>query len=215
MKGLATPQPAWRVLGESDAANRFKALRSSATPLVGRDTEIAVLMRAGRAARRAGPRRADLGRSRPRQVAPGRSRARAHRRRAHVTVRYFCSPHHRESAFYPIARQLERAAGFDLNDDAHTRRRKLQALLAGGPAEADLPLFADVLSVPGLEARWAEDLTPESRKERMLDALVRLFEELTQRRPVLAMFEDLHWMIPARASCLTVSWRASTRCRGC
>jgi len=46
----------------------------------------------------------------------------------HVTVRYFCSPHHRESAFYPIARQLERARAFDLNDDAHTRAQ------APGPA---------------------------------------------------------------------------------
>ena len=45
----------------------------------------------------------------------------------HVTVRYFCSPHHRESAFSPIARQLERAAGFDGNDDARARRRNVLA----------------------------------------------------------------------------------------
>ncbi len=120
----------------------------------------------------------------------------------HVTVRYFCSPHHRQSAFYPIARQLERAAGFDCNDDAAARRRKLEALLAGGPAAAELPLFADLLSVPGLEAQWARELTPERRKERMLDALLRLFEDLTQRRPVLAMFEDLHWVDPSSGELL-------------
>src|SRR5258708_7897948 len=43
MKGLATPQPAWRVLGESDAANRFKALRSSPTPRGGPDPQNAIL----------------------------------------------------------------------------------------------------------------------------------------------------------------------------
>ena len=203
MKGLATPQPAWRVLGESDAANRFKALRSSATPLVGRDTEIAMLMR-GWASGKTGQGHAVLISADP---GLGKSRlAEAVRERIagepHVTVRYFCSPHHRESAFYPIARQLERAAGFDLNDDAQARRRKLEALLAGGPAEVDLPLFADLLSVPGLKARWVEELTPESRKERILDALVRLFEELTRRRPVLAMFEDLHWMDPSSGELL-------------
>ena len=192
MKGLATPQPVWRVLGESDAANRFKALRSSATPLVGREAEIAVLMR-GWTSGKTGRGHAVLISADP---GLGKSRlAEAVRERIagepHVTVRYFCSPHHRESAFYPIARQLERAAGFDCNDDAQARRRKLEAMLAGGPAEAELSLFADLLSVPGLEARWVQELTPESRKERMLDALVQLFEDLTRRRPVLAMFEDL------------------------
>ncbi|MEA2912825.1 MAG: hypothetical protein QOJ15_4906, partial [Bradyrhizobium sp.] len=203
MKGLATPQPAWRVLGESDAANRFKALRSSATPLVGRDAEIALLMRSWASAQ-AGQGHAVLISAEP---GLGKSRlAEAVRERIaaepHVTVRYFCSPHHRESAFYPIARQLERAAGFDYYDDAQARRRKLEALLAGGPAEAELPLFADLLSVPGLEARWGQELTPERRKERMLDALVRLFEDLTRRRPVLAMFEDLHWMDPSSGELL-------------
>ena len=164
MKGLATPQPVWRVLGESDAANRFKALRSSATPLVGREAEIAVLMR-GWTSGKSGRGHAVLISADP---GLGKSRlAEAVRERIagepHVTVRYFCSPHHRESAFYPIARQLERAAGFDCNDDAGERRRKLEALLTGGPAEAELPLFADLLSVPGLEARWVRELTPESR----------------------------------------------------
>jgi class 3 adenylate cyclase/predicted ATPase len=203
MKGLATPQPAWRVLGERDAANRFKALRSSATPLVGREAEIALLLRSW-ASGRSGDGRAVLISAEP---GLGKSRlAEAVRERIagepHVTVRYFCSPHHRESAFYPIARQLERAAGFECNDDAATRRRKLEAMLAGGPAEAELPLFADLLSVPGLETPWVLELTPELRKERMLDALLRLFEDLTRREPVLAMFEDLHWMDPSSGELL-------------
>ena len=45
LKGFAAPQPAWRVRGESDVANRFKALRASATPLVGRDEEVELLTR--------------------------------------------------------------------------------------------------------------------------------------------------------------------------
>lgn len=203
MKGLATPQPAWRVLGESAAANRFKALRSSATPLVGRDAEIAQLLRGWTSAQ------AGAGRAVVISADPGLGKSRlaeAVRERIagepHVTVRYFCSPYHRESAFHPIARQLERAAGIEPSDDGATRRCKLEALLAGGPAEADLPLFAELLSVPDLEGQWVQDLTPERRKERILDALVRLFEDLTQRQPVLAMFEDVHWMDPSSGELL-------------
>ena len=45
LKGFAAPQPAWRVRGESGVASRFEALRSGATPLVGRDEEIDLLLR--------------------------------------------------------------------------------------------------------------------------------------------------------------------------
>src|SRR6266478_8265923 len=38
--GLAEPQRAWRVLGVSGVVSRFEALRSEATPLIGRDEEL-------------------------------------------------------------------------------------------------------------------------------------------------------------------------------
>src|SRR6201997_1212908 len=43
--GFAEPQRAWRVLGESGVVSRFEALRSEATPLIGRDEEFALLLR--------------------------------------------------------------------------------------------------------------------------------------------------------------------------
>jgi class 3 adenylate cyclase/predicted ATPase len=199
LKGLAAPQPVWRVLGENAAPNRFKALRSSATPLVGREAELRLLLHLWDNVRATGRGHTVLIQAEP---GLGKSRlAEALRERIggdqHVTVRYFCSPHHRESAFHPIARQLERAGGIEANDDVTVRRRKLETLLMGSPAEAELPLFADLLALPGLEARWVRELTPEQRKERILDALLRMFEDLTQRRPVLAIFEDLHWLDPS------------------
>jgi class 3 adenylate cyclase/predicted ATPase len=203
LKGFAAPQPAWRVLGESDVANRFKALRASATPLVGRDEEIELLLQRWASAK-SGAGRAVLISAEP---GVGKSRlaeaVREHiRGEPHVTLRYFCSPHHRESAFYPIAGQLERAATFDRSDDAAVKRRKLNDLLIGGPAEAELPLFAELLSLPGIEARSALDLTPERRREEILNALLRLVEDLARRQPVLAMFEDLHWMDPSSGELL-------------
>ena len=45
LAGFADQQRAWRVLGESDKVSRFEALRSEATPLVGRDEEVELLLR--------------------------------------------------------------------------------------------------------------------------------------------------------------------------
>src|SRR5882757_11032750 len=203
LKGFATPQPAWRVLGARDAANRFKALRASATPLVGRDEEIELLLQRWASAK-SGAGRAVLISA---EAGVGKSRlaeaVREHiRGEPHVTLRYFCSPHHRESAFYPIAGQLERAASFDRSDDAAARRRKLNDIFVGTRAEAELPLFAELLSVPGIEVRSALELTPERRREEILEALLRLVEDLARRQPILAMFEDLHWMDPSSGELL-------------
>src|SRR5438876_7017613 len=46
------------------------------------------------------------------------------------SLRYFCSPHHQDSALYPLIAQMERAAGFAHGDTPEVRLAKLQALLA-------------------------------------------------------------------------------------
>src|SRR5262252_6697287 len=48
LTGFAEPQRAWRVVGESAVLSRFEALRSEATPLVGRDEELDCCCGAGR-----------------------------------------------------------------------------------------------------------------------------------------------------------------------
>jgi class 3 adenylate cyclase len=45
LAGFIEPQHAWRVLGESGVLSRFEILRSEATPLVGRDEELELLLR--------------------------------------------------------------------------------------------------------------------------------------------------------------------------
>src|SRR5207248_1985057 len=48
----------------------------------------------------------------------------------HRRLRYFCSPQHTDSAFYPIISQLARTAGFTHQDDARAKLDKLDAVLA-------------------------------------------------------------------------------------
>jgi class 3 adenylate cyclase len=113
LAGFADPQRAWRVAGESAVVSRFEALRSEATPLVGRDEELELLMRRWRQAK-AGEGRVVLVSGEP---GIGKSRLTVELSEAiasepHARVRYFCSPHHQDSALYPFIVQLERAAGF-------------------------------------------------------------------------------------------------------
>jgi len=196
LKGFAADQLAWRVVGESGVASRFEALRSGATPLVGRDEEIDLLLRRWAQAK-AGEGRVVLvsaepgiGKSRLAEAVEERIAAEPHAR-----LRYFCSPHHQDSALHPVIGQLERAAGFSRDDPASTKHQKLAALLADSPPDA-LSLVAELLSLPAIETRSDLELTPQRRKEQTFEALLGGLERLSRRQPVLMLFEDLHWMDP-------------------
>src|SRR5262249_40157998 len=119
--------PAFQVVGASNTESRFEALHNTATPLVGRDEEIDLLMRRWEQAKR-GDGRAVLIRGEP---GIGKSRIAQTileqlRREPHTRLRYFCSPHHQESALYPSIAQLERAAGFARQDTDEERLTKLK-----------------------------------------------------------------------------------------
>jgi class 3 adenylate cyclase len=175
LKGFAENVPAWQVLGASAIESRFEAMRTAMTPLVGREEEINLLIRRWEQAKR-GDGQVVLISGEP---GIGKSRI-AHTimerlsNESHTRLRYFCSPHHRDSALYPTITQLQRAAGFHRDDTDEQRLDKLVAVLA--EATNDLsevaPLLADLLSVP-TDGRYPPlSLTPQKRKEKTLRALL-------------------------------------------
>jgi predicted ATPase len=115
----------------------------------------------------------------------------------HTRLRYFCSPQHTDSAFYPIISQMERAAGLAHNDTAQARLDKLDKTLAQTSTSIeDATLFAEMLSLPNDGRYPALDLAPPQRRQRTLDALNLQMEVLTRSDPVLMIFEDAHWTDP-------------------
>jgi predicted ATPase len=115
----------------------------------------------------------------------------------HTRLRYFCSPQHTDSAFYPIIGQMERAAGFVHDDSAHAKLDRLDAVLARTSTSIhDAALFAEMLSLPNDGRYPALDLTPEHRRQRTLEGLLSQMEALTRQNPVLMIFEDAHWSDP-------------------
>ena len=116
----------------------------------------------------------------------------------HLRLRYFCSPHHTDSALHPVIAQLERAAGFERDDG-----RAAEARQARGPAGLRRAVGrrrrADRRAAVARRRRRRYprlDLAPQQRKQKTLDALRRLVEAPSRRRPIVAIFEDVHWIDP-------------------
>jgi class 3 adenylate cyclase/predicted ATPase len=199
VKGFTAPVQAYQVLGAGAAESRFKALRTVNTPLVGRDEEIDLLLRRWAQAKSGDGQvvlvcgEPGIGKSRISETIVERISPESHTR-----LRYFCSPHHQDSALYPSITQLERAAGFRREDMDEQRLAKLEAVLAQATNDLGevVPLLANLLSIPTGDRYPPLNLTPQKRKEKTLHAQLAQVEGLAARQPVLMVFEDVHWSDP-------------------
>ena len=197
--GFANPIEAWVVIGPGSAEGRFAALRArKLSPLVGRDEELALLLRRWEQAKAGSGRvvlisaEPGLGKSRLAETLVERIAA-----ERHVRLRYFCSPHHQDSAFYPIIAQMERAAGFARDDSPEAKISKLRELLVDFTPVEGVVLIADLHGLPSAGIAPPFDLTPQKKREKTFEALVGQGERLARRQPVLMLFEDVHWMDPS------------------
>jgi class 3 adenylate cyclase len=199
LKGIAGPVRSWAALRPSSVEGRFEALHASGlTALVGREEETELLLRRwaraksgeGQVALLSGE--AGIGKSRLTAAVLENLAGEPHTR-----LRYFCSPQHTDSAFYPIIGQMERAAGLTHDDTPPAKLDKLDLLLAPtSTPKQEAALFAEMLSLPNDGRYPTLDLPPPQRRQRTLEALIAQIEALTRSAPVLMIFEDAHWTDP-------------------
>ena len=199
LKGISGPVRAYAALRASSAEGRFEALHASGlTPLVGRDEELELLLRRWSKAKTGEGQvvllsgEAGIGKSRLTAALLERLATEPHTR-----LRYFCSPPHTDSAFYPIIAQMDRAAGLAHDDTPQARLDKLDALLEQtSTSMQDAGLFAEMLSLPNDGRYPTLELEPQQRRQRTLEALTAQLAGLASQHPLLMIFEDVHWIDP-------------------
>ena len=201
LKGFAELVPAWRVLSARDVETRFAATRTgSSAPLVGRQEEMGLLLRAWEGSCRGRGQvvliqgEAGVGKSR---LVEGLREAAG---KDHIWVAIRCSPFHTASAYHPIVEHLKRVFGWEPEDTAQQHLAKLEAGLGNFktlPLAESVRLFADLMSVPAPEDSYPRlAMTAQQQRDATLDAIIAWLIETAERTPVLMAWEDLHWADP-------------------
>jgi class 3 adenylate cyclase/predicted ATPase len=191
----------WRVLGPSSVVSRFEARQSShLTPLVARQAELSLLRKHFGHAKHGHGRllliSGEPGIGKSRLVIALREEL-ADEASCPQTVQ--CSSCHTSSAWYPVVRHLEDAAGITRNTSSAMKLDKLEALVGQYLPEqrqSIVPLLAALLSIPTDGRYPALELTPLQQKNRTFAVLLALLEARATERPVLLVFEDVHWIDP-------------------
>jgi class 3 adenylate cyclase/predicted ATPase len=199
LKGITGPVRAFAALRASSVESRFEAMHAGGlTALVGREEELELLLRRWARAKTGEGQVVLLSG----EAGIGKSRLAAAlieglTEEPHTRLRYFCSPQHTDSAFYPLIGQFERAAGFAHGDTPQSKLDKLDALLAQtATSGSDAALLVEMLSLPNDGRYPALEPAPEQRRQKTLAALGLQLETLARSSPMLMILEDAHWADP-------------------
>src|SRR5215510_1167616 len=105
--------------------------------------------------------------------------------------------------YLPIIELLKGYFGIETSDDVHQRRAKItNTLLRLDRALApSLPAILALLDVPVDEIRW-QALAPRQRRQHTLDAWKYLLLRESQIQPLLVIVEDLQWIDTETQACL-------------
>jgi class 3 adenylate cyclase len=202
LKGVAAPVPVYHVLGASPAQSRLEvAAPTGLTPLVGRESEVALLLERwaqsqaelGQVVLLSGE--AGIGKSRLVEVLRERALSQGATR-----LVFRCSPYHQQSALYPVIEHLQQVLAWGRDDTPAAKLDMLERTLQvhGLAPDEAVPLVAALLSVPIPAGRYpAVVLTPKQQRQQTMGAVVAWLLADAGRSAILAIWEDLHWADPS------------------
>jgi class 3 adenylate cyclase/predicted ATPase len=201
LKGVTEPLHVYRVLSAKNIASRFEAAHAgSLTPLIGRSTELSLLLDRWQKVKEGDGQVIFL------SGIPGVGKSRllhelkSHiQQEPHVLLHHQCSPYHSQSAFFPVIEQIQHAAQLTAREADADKIAKLKAYLPRSTDSSIEPvvLIAKLLSIPAENHPELSGLTPQQIKNRTISTLVDMILAFSAQGPTLCIFEDAHWLDPS------------------
>jgi predicted ATPase len=209
LRGVPQPLKVYRVLEASGVSSRLDVAQTRGlTPLVGREQEVGLLLeRWGQAQSGQGQvvlltGDAGIGKSRLVQTLKDYVANEPH-------VRWECrsAEYSQNTALFPLVDLFQRLLRFEAHETADTKLEKLTHTLSQYrlPLEESVQLFAPLLSLPIPEDTYRPlQLSPQRQRQKALETIVAILQELADHQPVLFILEDLHWTDPTTLELLNL-----------
>jgi hypothetical protein len=209
VRGVTEPLTVYRVLHDSGVYSRLDIVSvCGLTPLVGREQEVGLLLERweqvkaghGHVVLLTGD--AGIGKSRLVQILKEHVAQEPH-------VRWECrsSEYYQNTALFPLTDLFQRLLRFQAEETPDEKLEKLEHALRQYrlPVEESVPLFAPLLALPVPENRYPPlNLSSQHQRQKTLETLVAILQELAEHQPVLFILEDLHWTDPSTLELLNL-----------
>jgi predicted ATPase/class 3 adenylate cyclase len=198
LKGIQRSIDLYSVLSESRVQSHFeRAIAKGLTPFVSREAELHLLLDKWSEARD-GPSQivfltgeAGIGKSRLLRMLRERTAG-----EIVIDLAVRCSQYYQDSALYPWIDLLQRLFGFESAEPVEAKLDKLERALDSFGFSLELPLFAELLSLPN-DRYPVLSMSPQRRKQKTFDAILAWLFKLAERNPTRLIVEDVHWADPS------------------
>jgi class 3 adenylate cyclase/tetratricopeptide (TPR) repeat protein len=197
IKGKEAPVKVYQFIAPSTRKTRFDvSAERGLTPFVGRDRELELLIdgfeRSKEGHGRAVSIVAEAGGGKSRLLYEFRKRV------SNENITFLegkCLSYSKGIAYHPIIDILKSVINIKEEDGEHEIRKKTSEALKSWAAEeaSTLPYLLELFSVDdsGIDAI---PMSPEARKDRIIDSLREVILKLAEIRPLIIAIEDLHWI---------------------
>lgn len=196
IKGIAEPIDVFELTRMTPGGTRFRSrITRGLTPLFGRNEEMAVLVGALKEAATGEVRSVVL----HGEPGVGKSRlcyevTRAEAAQPFRVLESAAVSYSRNSPYSAIVGLLGQYFGITESESPDALGRRMQqGAFGSAPLEAEhLAILQGLLDVPGENELW-KSLEPVQRRQRVFAAVRAVIRELSERQPVILIWEDLHW----------------------
>ena len=205
IKGKVAPVQVYQFIAPSTRKTRFDvSAERGLTPFVGRDRELELLIDGFERSRRGHGRAVSI----VAEAGGGKSRLlyEFRKRVSNEDITFLegkCLSYSKGVAYHPIIDILKSIINIKEEDGEHEIRKKTSAALKswGADEASTLPYLLELLSVDdsGIDAI---PMSPEAKKERILDSLREVVLKIAEIRPLIIAIEDLHWIDQSSAEVL-------------